>query len=66
MTMEGDMKINKRNPSSVISRMMFGFLFIGGIATILGVFHAVKNAEVLHGNVVLENDEDVFVYGSHA
>jgi hypothetical protein len=64
--MEDDMKFNKKYPRSIISRVMVGFLFIGGVATILEVFHVVKNAEVAHGDVARENDEDVFVFGSHA
>ncbi len=45
---------------------MFGFLFIGGGAAILGIYRAAKNAERPLGYVMEEHDGDIFVYGAHA
>ena len=43
-----------------------GFIFFGGIATILGIYRAAKHIERPLGFVMTENDGDTFVYGAHA
>jgi hypothetical protein len=48
--------INKK-----LLRMMFGFIFIGGGAAILGIYHAAKNARYSLRYAVKEYDADVFV-----
>lgn len=45
--------------------VMFGFLFIGGVAAILGIIRAVKNTERSLRDVTEVTDEDILVYGTH-
>jgi hypothetical protein len=53
--------INKK-----ILTVMFGFLFIGGVAAILGIFRAVKNTEHRSTTLSEEHDGCIFVYVAHA
>lgn len=53
--------INKK-----ILTVMFGILFIGGAAAILGIYRAAKNTERPPGCVMEDHDGDIFVYGAHA
>jgi hypothetical protein len=46
--------------------VMLGFLFIGGGAALLGVYHLARNAELPLGYLMEENDGEIFVYGAHA
>lgn len=47
-------------------RVMFGFLFIGGGAALLGIYRASKPAELPPGYLVEENDGEIFVCGAYA
>jgi len=53
--------INKR-----ILRVMFGVLFIGGAAAILGIYRATKNTGRPLGDGMGKHDRDIFVCGAHA
>jgi hypothetical protein len=46
--------------------VMFGFLFIGGGAALLGIYSAAKNTQHSLGYLMIENDGQTFVYGAHA
>jgi hypothetical protein len=54
--------ITNKNTLTVI----FGFLFIGGVAAILGVLRAAKNTEHPLGYIEEEHHGDIFVNGAHA
>ncbi len=64
------LKRRNRSKESIMNKkiltVMFGFLFLGGGAALLGICRAAKNAEGPLGYVMKEQDGDVFVYGSHA
>jgi hypothetical protein len=47
-------------------RVMFGFLFIGGGAALLGIYRAAKNAELPPGYLMEENNGETFIYAAHA
>lgn len=53
--------INKKIPT-----VMFGLLFIGSVALILGIFRAAKNIERPLGDVYEEYEENIFVYEAQA
>jgi len=46
--------------------VMFGFLFIGGGAALLGFFRAAQYPEPPLGYLMEENDGETFVYAAHA
>jgi hypothetical protein len=56
-----ELNVNKR-----LLRVMFGFLFIGGGAALLGIYQAMKDAEHPLGYLMEEDDGEIFVYGAHA
>lgn len=49
-----------------ILTVMYGFLFIGGVAAILGVLRAAKNTGRQPDYGMEERDGDIFVCGAHA
>jgi hypothetical protein len=53
--------VNKR-----LLRVVFGFLFIGGGAALLGFYSAARHAELPIGYIVQENDGGTFVCGAYA
>ena len=53
--------INKR-----LLTVMFGLLFLGGGAALLGLYRAVTDAEPSLGYLMEESDGETFVCGAHA
>jgi hypothetical protein len=49
-----------------ILTVMFGFLFIGGVAAILGSYARRRIPDVCSATVREEYDRDIFVYGAYA
>ena len=58
--------MKESNINKKILTGIFGFLFIGGAATILGIYRAAKNTERPLGCVMEEHNGNIFVYGAHA
>ncbi|MEX2117281.1 MAG: hypothetical protein WEB37_10355 [Bacteroidota bacterium] len=46
--------------------VVFGFLFIGSAAAILGMYRVANHTERTPGCVIQEPDGGTFVYGAHA
>jgi hypothetical protein len=48
--------INKKKPT-----LLFGLLFVGSVAVILGIFRAAKNIQRPPGDAYEEYEENIFV-----
>ena len=51
---------------NTVMTMMFGVIFLGGAAALLGIYRAAQETKQLPGFVVQESDGVMFVYGANA